>query len=80
MENRIAILGIIVEDRESSNQVNELLHAYGEHIIGRMGIPHQKEGCSIITIVMDCPNDTINALSGKLGRLNNVQVKSMLAK
>lgn len=80
MENRIAILGIIVEDRDSSNQVNELLHVYGEHIIGRMGIPHQTEGCSIITIVMDCPNDTINALSGKLGRLKNVQVKSMLAK
>lgn len=79
MENRIAILGIIVEDRVSSGEVNRLLHEYGEYIIGRMGIPHQNR-CSIITIVMDCSNDTINALSGKLGRLKNVQVKSMMAK
>lgn len=80
MENRIAILGIIVEDRDASYQVNELLHTYGDHIIGRMGVPHHDHCCSIITIVMDCPADTINALCGKLGRLQHVQVKSMLAK
>lgn len=79
MENRTAILGIIVSERESSDGVNALLHEYGDHIIGRMGIPHRRNDCSIITIVMDCPNDTISALSGKLGRLKNVQVKSMLA-
>lgn len=79
MENRIAILGIIVQDRDASGEVNSLLHEYGDCIIGRMGIPHHG-GCSIITVVMDCPNDTINALSGKLGRLKNVQVKSMMAK
>ncbi len=79
MEKRIAILGIIVHDRTSSSEVNRLLHEYGEYIIGRMGIPHQ-DHCSIITIVLECPNDTINALSGKLGRLKDVQVKSMLAK
>ena len=78
-ENRIAILGIIVQDRDASGEVNSLLHEYGDCIIGRMGIPHHGE-CSIITVVMDCPNDTINALSGKLGRLKNVQVKSMMAK
>lgn len=80
MENRIAILGIIVQNRDASAQVNELLHQYGEHIIGRMGVPRHSGDCSIITIVLDCPNDIINALSGKLGRLQNVQVKSMLAK
>lgn len=79
MENRIAILGIIVQDRDASGEVNSLLHEYGDCIIGCMGIPHHGE-CSIITVVMDCPNDTINALSGKLGRLKNVQVKSMMAK
>ncbi len=79
MENRIAILGIIVQDRDSSSAVNQLLYEYGDCIIGRMGIPHHGR-YSIITIVMDCPNDTINALSGKLGRLKNVQVKSMMAK
>ena len=80
MENRIAILGIVVSDRDASSAVNELLHTYGDQIIGRMGIPHHKAGCSIITIVMDCPNDTINALSGKLGRLDHVQVKTMMAR
>lgn len=78
MQKRIAILGIVVSDREASAEVNRLLHEYGEHIIGRMGIP--REGCSIITVVMEGANDTINALSGKLGRLKNVQVKSMMAK
>ena len=78
MEKPIAILGIIVSDREASAEVNRLLHEYGEHIVGRMGIP--REGCSIITVVMESENDTINALSGKLGRLKNVQVKSMMAK
>ena len=47
MENRIAILGIIVEDRESSGEVNALLHEYGASIIGRMGLPHYRESCSI---------------------------------
>ncbi|WP_297282430.1 TM1266 family iron-only hydrogenase system putative regulator [uncultured Agathobaculum sp.] len=78
MEKRIAILGIIVSDREASGEVNRLLHEYGGYIIGRMGIP--RDGCSIITVVMEGANDTINALSGKLGRLKNVQVKSMMAK
>lgn len=78
MENRIAILGIFVQDRESSGEVNQLLHEYGDCIIGRMGIPHRNR-CSIITIVMDCTADTVNALSGKLGRLNKVQVRSMMA-
>ena len=80
MENRIAVLGIFVEDRDASGAVNTLLHEYGAAIIGRMGIPHHRENCSIITIVMDCPVDTINALCGKLGRLPRVQVKSMMAK
>ena len=57
MENRIAILGIIVEDRESSGEVNALLHEYGASIIGRMGLPHYRESCSIITIVMDSTID-----------------------
>lgn len=78
MEKRIAILGIVISDREASAEVNCLLHEYGEYIIGRMGIP--RNGCSIITVVMESANDTINALSGKLGRLKNVQVKSVMAK
>ena len=71
MEKRIAILGLLVQDREATAAVNRLLHEYGEWIIGRMGIPH-RERCSVITVVMDCPADTAHALSGALGRLDNV--------
>nr|WP_297172358.1 TM1266 family iron-only hydrogenase system putative regulator [uncultured Agathobaculum sp.] len=79
MENRIAILGIMVQDRDATGAVNRLLHEYGDCIIGRMGIPH-RDRCSIITIVMDCETSTVRALSGKLGRLDKVMVKSMMAK
>lgn len=80
MENRIAILGIIVQDREASEQVNQLLHEYGNYILGRMGIAQSEQHSSIITVVMQCSNDIVSALSGKLGRLDHVQVKSMIAK
>ena len=79
MESRISVLAILVQDRDATGPVNHLLHEYGDCIIGRMGIPRHGH-CSIITVVLECPNDTINALSGKLGRLKNVQVKSMMAK
>ena len=64
MEKRIAILGLLVQDREATAAVNRLLHEYGEWIIGRMGIPH-RERCSVITVVMDCPADTAHALSAR---------------
>ena len=77
-EERVAIIGIFVRDTDAAGEVNSLLHEFGDCIIGRMGIPHRNR-CSIITIVMDCTADTVNALSGKLGRLNKVQVRSMMA-
>ena len=80
MENRIALLGIIVENPEKSTTVNDLLHEYSRYIIGRLGIPHRDRGVAIISIVMDAPNDAISALSGKLGRLNGVQCKAMYTK
>ena len=66
METRIALVGIIVENKESAQRINEILHEYGEHIIGRMGIPYPKRNISVISVVMDAPNDVISALSGKL--------------
>ena len=80
MENRVALLGIIVQDIEQSAAVNDLLHEYGGYIIGRLGIPYRERGVSIISIVLDAPNDVIAALSGKLGRLNGVQCKAMYTK
>jgi len=79
-ETRIAQIGIIVENLESANKLNEVLHQYGKYIIGRMGIPYHKKNISIISIVMDAPNDVISALSGKLGMIPDVQAKTIYSK
>lgn len=80
METRIAAVSIIVENPESVEKLNNILHDYGKYIIGRMGIPYQKRNISIISIVMDAPNDVISALSGKLGMLPNVIAKTVYSK
>ena len=76
METRVAVMSIIIENLEAVEQVNGLLHEYGEHIIGRMGIPYRKKKISIISVAMDAPQDTIAALSGKIGRMSGVSVKT----
>ena len=80
MDTRIALLGIFVEDRESTPRLQELLHDYGDYIIGRMGIPNARKGVSVISIVMDAPQDVISALAGKVGMLPNVSVQTMYSK
>lgn len=77
METRIALIGIIVEDTSSIEQLNGLLHAYGSRIIGRMGIPYRERGVSIISVAIDAPQDEINALSGKIGRLAGISAKTV---
>jgi len=77
MENRVAVVAIIAESTESSEQINALLHEYGSFIIGRMGLPYRARGVNIITIALDAPQDTINALSGKLGRISGVTAKAV---
>ena len=79
-ETRIAVIGIIVEDKNMAGEVNSLLHKYGQHIIGRMGLPYEKKGVNIISVVVDAPMDSISALSGKLGRLPGVGVKALYSK
>ena len=76
MESRVALIAIIVEDQESVQSINELLHTYGNYIIGRMGIPYRERGVNIISIAIDAPQDIISSLSGKIGRLPNVSVKT----
>ncbi len=80
METRIAVVGIIVESPESVEKLNSILHDYSKYIIGRMGIPYQKHNLSIISVVMDAPNDVISALSGKLGMLPNISTKTVYSK
>ncbi len=80
MNTRIALLGIFVENKESTPKLNALLHEYGEHIIGRLGIPNAKEETAVISIVMDAPETVINALAGKIGMLPHVSVQTMYSK
>ncbi len=76
MEKRVAVLGIIVENMASAPKVNEVLHEYSEYIIGRMGIPYAEKQVSVISVVVDAPMDVINALSGKIGRIEGVSAKA----
>lgn len=80
METRVAIIAIIVENNEVGNQLQDILHQYSKYIIGRMGIPHREKGISIISVVVDGPQDAISALSGKLGMLPNVSTKTVFSK
>ncbi len=80
MGSRVAIIGIIVEEESSVEALNQLLHEYGSCIIGRMGIPYPKKGINIISIAVDAPQDTISALSGKLGGLPGISSKTAYSK
>lgn len=80
MESRIALIGIIVEDQAASSEVNHILHDYAEYIIGRMGIPYKEKNVSIISVVLDAGNDVISSLSGKLGMVRGISVKTMYSK
>lgn len=73
---RVAVMSVIVENSESVEKLNNLLHESGEYIIGRMGIPYRKRGINIISIALDAPQDVISALSGKIGNLPGVSVKT----
>lgn len=79
MDTRVAVLAIIVKNPSSVSALNELLHQYGEHIIGRMGVPYHRRGVSVISVAMDAPADVISALSGKIGRLPGVTAKTVYA-
>ena len=69
-------MGIIVENPDSVEKLNSLLHDYSAYIIGRMGIPYREKGISIVSIAIDAPQDTIAALSGKIGKLDGISVKT----
>ena len=79
METRVAVMSIIVEQTETVDALNALLHDYGAYIIGRMGIPYRQKGINIISIALDAPQDTLSALAGKIGNLSGISVKTALA-
>lgn len=80
MENRVAIIGVIVENEESVEQMNQLLHEYRSIIIGRMGLPYRRKDISIISIAVDGTMEEISALSGKIGRLDGISAKTAYSK
>lgn len=80
METRVALISIVVEKYDCIEGLNNILHKYNEYIIGRMGVPYRKKNISVISVAIDAPQDIINAISGKLGRLDGVNVKTLLSK
>ncbi len=80
MDTRVALIGIVVENFDSAQKINEILHQYGQYIIGRMGIPYHKRNASIISVAVDAPADVISAMSGKLGRLDGVSAKTVYSR
>lgn len=78
--DRIAVVGIIIENLELAGAVNEILHQYNSYIIGRMGLPYREKQVSIISVVLDAPSDVISAVSGKLGRLPGVSSKALYSR
>lgn len=80
MENRVAIISMIIDNEEIVPEVNDLLHEYGRFILSRMGLPYRERALNIISVVVDAPADKISALSGKLGRLPGVTSKAVYSK
>ena len=76
MATRVAVMSIIVEKADSVEMLNQILHENGQYIIGRMGIPYRQKKISIISIALDAPQNTISAMSGKIGNLPGVSVKT----
>lgn len=78
-ETRVAVIAVVLENSGVSDKVNMLLHEYSQYIIGRMGIPYREKGLNLISIAIDAPQNSISALSGKLGRIDGVSVKAVYA-
>lgn len=76
MANRVAVLAIVVENKESVFALNQILHEFADYIIGRMGIPYREKKINVISIALDAPEEVINAVCGKIGRLDGVSSKT----
>ncbi len=76
MQTRVAVMSIIVENPDSVESLNSLLHTFSEYVIGRMGIPYREKNISIISVAVDAPQNEIAALSGKIGKLDGVSIKT----
>lgn len=80
MDTRVAILAIVVEERDRAEELNHILHEYSSYIIGRMGIPYEKRAVSLISVAVDAPQDVISTLSGRIGNIDGISAKAVYAK
>lgn len=80
MNKRLGVIGIIIENVENAQAVNEVLHNFSDIIVGRMGIPYKERDLSVISIIVDGSMDNISAMTGKLGNIKGVSVKSAISK
>lgn len=80
MKNRIGVVGIVIENIENADKVNSILHEFANIIIGRMGVPYREKKVSVISLIVDGTSDEISAMTGKLGKVKGVNVKSALTK
>lgn len=79
MENKLAVLAIIVSDYSAAEKVNSALHEFGEYVVARLGVPHKERGVNVISVVLDAPQNKISSLSGKLGMISGVKSKVLTA-
>lgn len=79
-DTRVAVISVIVEKKDKIRELNQLLHDYGSYVIGRMGVPYPAKDISIICLALDAPQDTINTLTGGLGKLDGVTAKATYSK
>lgn len=80
MNNRLGVVGIVIEEMESASKVNDILHQFSHIIVGRMGIPYREKEINVISIIVDGTSDEISAMTGKLGNISGVNVKSAITK
>jgi len=81
MDKRLGFVGVIIEDRKTqAAKVNEILTEHGDIVIARMGVPYKERHCSVITLIVDASTDALGMLTGKLGAVQGVSVKSALSK
>ena len=80
MDKRIAVVGIVLNDSDKSEEVNAILHQYSDIIVGRMGLPYKERGCAVISIIVDADTDKISALTGRLGKVSGISVKAAISK
>jgi len=80
MKKRLGVVGIVVEELSAAPEVNAILHEFAPLVVGRMGIPYKERGISILSLIVDGTTDELSALTGRLGRVPGIAVKTALTK